>query len=154
FAYRMEGQAADVVQAIQANLAGIGVKVELEGLESGAFLDKMGAGDLALFYVEWQADYNSVDTFLYPLFKSDQAQNVCHYTNQDVDDLLDKSRSTLNDKDRLETYNNAERMILADAPLAPVVFGQDVMVYSTRVTKFAHTSLGDLALNEITVSDK
>lgn len=153
-AYRMEGQAADVVQAIQANLAGIGVKVELEGLESGAFLDKMGAGELALFYVEWQADYNSVDTFLYPLFKSDQAQNVCHYTNQDVDGLLDKARSTLNDKDRLETYNNAERMILADAPLAPVVFGQDVMVYSTRVTKFAHTSLGDLALNEITVSDK
>ncbi|MHB8922068.1 MAG: ABC transporter substrate-binding protein [Thermoleophilia bacterium] len=40
-AYRMEGSAADVVQAIQANLADIGVKVELEGMESGAFLDKM-----------------------------------------------------------------------------------------------------------------
>ncbi|MHB1055877.1 MAG: hypothetical protein ACYC0K_08475, partial [Thermoleophilia bacterium] len=108
----------------------------------------------SLFYVYWLADFNSVDTFLYPLFKSDQAQNVCHFTNQDVDGLLDKARSTLNEKDRLETYSNAERMILADAPLVPVVFGQDVMVYSTRVTKFAHTALGDLALTEITVSDK
>lgn len=152
--YPMRGPAADVVQAVQANLSAIGVNVELEGLEFGAFQDQLIAGDLGLFYAVWQADYNSVDTFLYPLFQSESPQNVFKYKNSDVDGLLDKARSSTDSGNRTKAYNDAERMILADAPVIPLVFRQDVMVYSPQVTNFVFTPLGDLALNEITVSEK
>ncbi|MBE0429914.1 MAG: ABC transporter substrate-binding protein [Thermoleophilia bacterium] len=152
-AYRMEGPNADVAQAIQANLAAVGAQVELTGLESGVFFEQMLGGELEFFIISWQADYNSVDTFLYPLFKSDQGQNVFGYANPEVDSLLERARSTLDENDRIRDYNDAERLILADAPLIPVFFRQDVMVFAPRVTGFVHTPLGDLALNEITVSE-
>ncbi|MEW6019931.1 MAG: peptide ABC transporter substrate-binding protein [Pseudomonadota bacterium] len=151
--YRMEGSAADIAQAVQANLLAIGVKAEIEGLESEMFLDQMQGGQLGFFYIRWQADYISMDTFLYPLFQSEQPQNVFKYANPEVDALLDKARSSLDENDRFKAYNDAERMILADAPLVPVDFAQDVMVYSPRVKTFVHTSLGDIALSEIEMSD-
>lgn len=150
--YRTEGPAGDIAQTIQANLNAVGVKVELEGMESGAFFEKLTSGGLGFFVVSWMADYNSPDTFLYPLYKSDQPQNVFGYKSSDVDGLLDKARSSAESKDRVKAYNDAERMILADAPIIPVIFGQDVMVYSPKVTNFVHTPLGDLALSEIAVS--
>lgn len=152
--YRTEGPAAEIAQTVQANLAAVGIPVELEGLESGLFMEKMLSGQSSFFMVSWQADYNSPDTFLYPLFKSDQPQNVFAYKSSDVDGLLDKARSSAESRDRIKAYNDAERLILADAPVVPLIFRQDVMAYSPKVTNFVHTSLGDLALNEITVSGK
>jgi peptide/nickel transport system substrate-binding protein/oligopeptide transport system substrate-binding protein len=153
-AYRMGGNSADMAQAIQANFNAIGVQTELQGLESGSFLDQMIGGELPIFLINWQADYNSPDTFLYSLFQSEQGQNVFRYANPQVDALLDKARSTINGEDRIKAYNDAERMILADAPLIPLDYGQNVMVYSNRVSTFVHTSLGDLALDEISVTEK
>lgn len=153
-AYRTEGPGADIAQAVQASLKDVGVQVDLQGLESGAFLEQMAGGGLSFFMVSWAADYPSIDTFLFPLFKSDEAQNVFHYANPGVDRLLEKARSTLDSGERIAAYNEAEKLILADAPLIPIAFGKDVMAYSPKVTRFAHTPLGDLALNEITVSDK
>lgn len=152
--YRTEGPAGGAAQAIQSQLKDIGVMVELEGLQSGVFLERMLAGDLSMFIVSWQADSLTIDTFLYPLFKSDEAQNVFVYMNPDVDKFLDDARAESDLSDRIKLYNEAERKILEDAPVIPVVFYKDVMVYSPRVTKFVHTPLGELALNEITVSDK
>jgi len=151
--YRNEGAAPDIAQAIQANLKDIGVNVELEGIESTTFLDKMIAGELSLFVVQWQADYNSPDTFLYTLFKSDQPQNVFHYAEPRTDALLDQARSTLNKIDRMKAYMDAERQILTDAPLIPVVFGQDQLAYSPQVSNFVFTPLGDIALDEITMAE-
>lgn len=152
--YRMEGLASEVAPAIQANLKAVGIQVELDGMEKGVFFDRLMKGELSFILASWKADYNTADTFLYPLFKSDQPQNVFGYKNSDVDGLLDKARSSAENKDRIKAYNDAERMILADAPIVPVIFGQDVMAYSPKVTGFTHTPLGDLALSEITVSEK
>ena len=153
-AYRMGGNSADMAQAIQANFNAVGVKTELQGLETGSFLDQMIGGELPIFLINWQADYNSPDTFLYSLFQSEQAQNVFRYSNPQVDALLAKARATINGDERIKAYNDAERMILADAPLVPVDFGQNVMVYGNRISTFVHTSLGDLALDEISVQEK
>jgi len=154
--YPNEGLAADVAQAMQAQLKVVGIPVEINGMEMGGFLDEMTSGKLSFFLISWVADYPSLDTFLYTLFHSANigAQNVFQYSNPDVDGLLDNARSTKDESRRTGTYNEAERKILEDAPLVPVTFIDDVMAYSPRVTKFVHTPMGDLALNEIEVSDK
>ena len=152
--YPAEGPAGDVAQAVQAQLKDIGVQVELNGLEFGAFIDSMTSGGLSFFIISWAADYPTIDTFLYPLFYSKNigGPNVSMYENSEVDDLLDTARASLDDPERLDSYNEAERMIMADAPIIPLTFDKDVMAYSTRVTRFVHTPLGEIALNEIIVS--
>lgn len=153
--YPAEGPAADVAQAVQSQLKDIGVDVELQGMQFGAFIDAMTSGQLSFFLISWQADYPTVDTFLYTLFHSMNigGPNVSMYENSDVDSLLDTARSSLDEDERLDSYNEAERLIMTDAPIIPLTFDRDVMAYSTRVTRFVHTPLGEIALNRIIVSD-
>lgn len=150
------GLAADVAQAIQAELKKAGIQVEITGLEEGAFRDQMIEGGLSLFLISWQADAPSIDSFLFPLFESGNigATDVFQYMNPEVDELLGNARSASDAKQRIDLYNEAERKILDDAPIVPISFGQDAMIYSPRVTSFVHTPLGDIALNEIVVSTK
>jgi oligopeptide transport system substrate-binding protein len=150
-----QGPSADIAQAVQSQLMEIGVKAEIQGLEGNVFLDDMMSGNLSFFTISWTADYPSVDTFLYPLFYSKnigEGPNVSKYQSSDVDGLLDRARSTLDDDQRLSDYNEAERMIMADAPIIPLTFDKAVVAYSDRVSRFAFTPLGDIALNEIIIS--
>lgn len=150
------GPAADAAQAIQSEFRKIGVQLEIAGLDEGAFHDQMISGGLSLFMISWQADAPSIDSFLYPLFDSENigATDVFQYANPEVDDLLGRARSAIDSGQSINLYNDAERIILKDAPMVPITFGQEAMIYSPRVTKFVHTPLGDIAFNEITVSNK
>ncbi|MDO8735635.1 MAG: peptide ABC transporter substrate-binding protein [Thermoleophilia bacterium] len=148
------GPAADTAQAIQSDLKKSGIQVEITGMDEGAFRDQMLSGGMSLFLISWQADAPSIDSFLFPLFESSNigATDVFQYANPEVDELLGKARSAPDVNQRTGFYNEAERKILADMPMVPITFGQDAMVYSPRVTNFVHTSLGDIALDKITVS--
>lgn len=155
--YPSEGSTPEVAQAMQAQLKAIGVEVAINGLGPDDFLNQMLDQQLTFFIISWAADYPSADTFLYTLFSSSLSgpggPNVSQYSNMDVDALLDKARSTLDAAERAAAYQEAELIILSDAPIIPIVFDRDVMVHSTRVTDFVLTPLGELALNKITVSD-
>jgi peptide/nickel transport system substrate-binding protein/oligopeptide transport system substrate-binding protein len=149
-------QMADVAQAVQASFKKANVPVEIKGMDEAAFMEAMTSGQLNFFLIAWQADFPGLDTFLQPLFHSENigATNVFQYNNPEVDKLIENARSTTDTAERNRIYNEAERKILVDAPLIPITFGQDVLVYSPRVTNFVYTPLGDLALDEITVTNK
>ncbi|MHB0916094.1 MAG: ABC transporter substrate-binding protein [Thermoleophilia bacterium] len=155
--YASEGSTPEVAQAMQAQLKAIGIEVEINGLGAEDFLNQMLDQQLDFFIVSWVADYPSADTFLYTLFNSSLSgpggPNVSQYSNLEVDALLEAARSTPDTAERAAAYQEAELMILGDAPIIPIVFDRDVMVHSKRVTDFVLTPLGELALNRITVSD-
>ncbi len=148
------GSAADIAQAVQSQLRAIGVPVEVVGQDEGAFTEQMIGGSLSLFLISWIADAPNADGYLYPLFDSENigATDVFKYSSPEVDGLLGQARSTTDAAKRLSLYNDAERKVVKDAPAIPLTFGQQTMVYSPRVTKFVMTPLGDMALNEITVT--
>ena len=53
-----------VAQELQAQLAAIGIEVEIQVMESGAFLDASSAGELSLHLLGWGADYPDATNFL------------------------------------------------------------------------------------------
>lgn len=53
-----------VATDLQAQLAGIGIKVNIEPIESAAFLDAAAAGELPLFLLGWGMDYPDATNFL------------------------------------------------------------------------------------------
>ena len=154
--YPGAGSAADAAQAIQAQLKNIGVQVEIGAVDPGVFGEQMASGSFSCFLVAWQADAPNLDGYLFPLFDSENmgATDVFKYSNPAVDKLLTDARSTTDAAARTGIYNDVERKILSDLPAVPVTFGQQTMVYAPRVTNFVVTPLGDIALNEITVSNK
>ena len=147
-------QAADVAQAIQSSLKSAGIDCQIKSMEQGAFENAMQAGQLSMFMIGWQEDWPGLDNFL-QLFDSQNigSTDIFNYQNPQVDQLIDQARSTTDTTQRNKAYNDAQRLVIADMPAIPVVFGQDVLVYAPRVTNFVYTPLGDLALDQISVSN-
>ncbi|MHB8858402.1 MAG: peptide ABC transporter substrate-binding protein [Thermoleophilia bacterium] len=154
--YPGAGTAADVAQAIQSQLKTVGIPVELNGVDPGVFGEQMGSASFALFLIPWQGDAPNIDSYVFPLFASENigATNVFQYNNPAVDQLLVDARSNTDADARTAIYNDAERKIIAEWPAVPVTFGMQTMAYAPRVTNFAVTPLGDIALTDITVSNQ
>lgn len=143
-------------QAVQANLKSIGINIELESMEWGAFIDAAQKGELALFRFGWAADYPIMDNFLYPLFYSKNIgkDNTSNYNNPKIDELLIEARKTLNKEKRLELYRNAENKILDDSPVVPIVFYASRVVFGKNVKDFIRTPMDDTPLNLVWLEEK
>ena len=117
-----------IADALVAGWGKAGLTVEASDYEWGTFLDKLSRGNKGsgsqLFRVAWIADYPAMDAFLYPLFQSDQSPTGSYtfYSNQGVDDLLQKARATTDAQQRHNLYAQAEKLILTDMPAVPLYF--------------------------------
>lgn len=98
--------------------------VALEPVPFEQLRARVRAGDAGLFQLGWTADVPVMDEFLTPLFSSRGlgATNLVRYSEPVVDELLARARSTADREVRTALYQQAERRIMDDAPLAPVMF--------------------------------
>ena len=107
------------LEAVQANLADVGVTMNLRQRDWTAVRQAMQRGELDAYLANWYADYPDAENFLYPLFYSEMAGaggNAAFYANATVDSLILTSRRTLDDKARFAMYARADSLIFADAP--------------------------------------
>ncbi|MBC7230456.1 MAG: ABC transporter substrate-binding protein [Actinobacteria bacterium] len=130
-----------IAQFIQGNLKDVGVEFGIEGYEWGTYLDLIQGEQITFFRLGWLADYPIMDNFLYPLFYSENAgvDNMSQYKNEEVDRLLLEARSTIDEKERIELYRKAEKKILEDAPIMPLMFYKTSRVYSDKVGGYMRT---------------
>ncbi|MCZ7644577.1 MAG: ABC transporter substrate-binding protein [Planctomycetota bacterium] len=144
--YRNDPDIRKVVVALQADLAAVGIKVDLQALDWAAFLDRLDGNPPDLFYLGWVADYNDPDNFLYWLFNTKQwgdPGNHSRYSNPEVDRLLDEAHASMDEAKRVELYREAERRIVADAPWCLLEFRINCILMQPYV-KGAREQLGCL----------
>lgn len=134
YSYNTEnpGHAA-IAELVQADLAEIGVTVELSGSEWATYLDILGAGNYQIGRLGWQADYPIMDNFLYPLFKTGSADNYSKYSNSEVDSLLDEARKTADTDERVAMYQQVEQIVGEETVVIPLLYYRHTRVASDRV---------------------
>lgn len=109
------GTASALAEMWQRNL---GVTITVENLEPDRFQDEIDAGNHGqVFSGGWCADYPDPENFADVLFHSDSAQNEGHYSNPELDALLERARVERDPDKRIELYQQAEEMIVEDAPV-------------------------------------
>ena len=108
-----------ILQMWERNL---GITAEFQQTEFATFLKDLHKGRFQMFDIGWIADYPDPENFLDILFHSESSNNHTHYSNPQVDDLLMKARVETNTQARYALYNEAEQMILDDAPWVPLWF--------------------------------
>src|SRR3989449_11581546 len=59
-----------VAQAIQSQLAAVGIRVEIVSRDASSMREAVRKGDTDMAITDWWADYPGADNFLYPLFYS------------------------------------------------------------------------------------
>ena len=116
-----------IAEAIQAQLATIGVAVEVEQVQWNDFLDRWLARDFQAF-VSFYSSGNDPDSALYPAFHTDGSVNTFQFSEREIDRLLESGRTMTDPEKRRAAYQNLE---VALAEEAPAIF------IATRVEFFA-----------------
>jgi hypothetical protein len=87
-----------VAQAVQADLARVGIRVELIERDASSQREAARAGNADMALLDWWADYPDGDNFLYPLFSSASfgpGGNYAFYSDPVTDSLILAARRTL-----------------------------------------------------------
>lgn len=108
-----------VAEAAQAQLAELGIKMNIKIVDWGLHLDMLDRGECEMYRMGWVVDYLDPDNFLYVNLSSRNPGikgNYSFYENAEVDKLLDEARVITDQKKRIEMYQKAEQIIVDDAP--------------------------------------
>ena len=123
-----------ILQMWERNL---GITAEFQQTEFATFLKDLHKGRFQMFDIGWIADYPDPENFLDILFHSESANNHTHYSNPEVDNLLLQARVETDTTRRYALYNEAEQMILDDAPWVPLWFdGESKLLVKPNVRDF------------------
>jgi peptide/nickel transport system substrate-binding protein len=138
---------------IQANLAAVGVKAKIQTMEWGAYLKKYLEGpDMA--EMSWNPSIGDPDHMMYMLLSSDRfppAFNAGFFQHGKLDDLLRKGRTTIDDKERIPLYREAQKIVAEEAPWIFVDHGKQVIIHRKRVQGFKLHPNFDLVLTQVTL---
>ncbi|NLV97990.1 MAG: ABC transporter substrate-binding protein [Desulfovibrionales bacterium] len=108
-----------IALVMQANLADIGIKLNLELLANPTLRDRLDKGDFELCLGAWSPDF--ADPYMFMNFWFDSANaglpgNRSFYKNDQVDDLVRKAAVLSDVEERKALYSQAQDIIMEDAP--------------------------------------
>jgi peptide/nickel transport system substrate-binding protein len=112
-------QRMQIAEIVQAELANIGVQVDVEVVEWGTYLADTAAGLHDMFILGWVTVTGDADYGLYALFHSSQfgdPGNRTFYASDRVDELLDAGRRATDPAEREAIYFEAQEIIRDEAP--------------------------------------
>jgi len=137
-----------IAEAIQADLANVGIKAKLVSYDWGTYLDKTEAGEHAMCLLGWTMDYPDPDNILYVLLDQDAATvgsagNVAFYRSSKVHELNMLARTTFDIEKRTEYYKEIQRIIHEDIPWVPLAHSEQMIVFKKNVKGFALYPSGD-----------
>jgi peptide/nickel transport system substrate-binding protein len=108
----------DAAQMIVEWLAPLGVEAEVAPTEWGTFIDEvLIRNDYDAGVVGWIGQVDP-DDWLYGLYHTDEQWNVFAYSNPEVDRLLEAGQVTTDQQERKAIYDQAQKIIAEDAPVA------------------------------------
>jgi len=97
-------------------------------------VDSVGQGKSDLFLYTWSSILGDAEIFLAPLFGTGSPDNLTHYSNAQVDALLEQARTTTDGSARATLYQRAQRLIIDDAPAIFLFHKTRASAYTTRVS--------------------
>ncbi len=137
-----------VAETVSGQLAELGIVVQLAPLTWDYYKKQLAGYHLALFRLEWAADYPDADSILYSLFHSSNigSSNYMAYNNNQVDRILELARETVNDEgERAKLLQKTEQMIIDDAPC--------IWLFQTATAKLVSSNVDNLNVSGLDTVD-
>ncbi|MEP7040943.1 MAG: peptide ABC transporter substrate-binding protein [Chloroflexota bacterium] len=122
--YNVAGNNEDLAVYFQEQWRTVfGIQVKLTSMgDFGAYLDRLTQDPFDIFRLGWGADYPHPNNFLTDLISCTSGNNNMGYCNPAVDALLEQAAATPDLADQVPLYNQAQEMVMADAPIIPQTF--------------------------------
>jgi oligopeptide transport system substrate-binding protein len=119
----------------------LGVEVALTQLDDRVYLSNQQNLAYDLIRSRWVADYNDPTSFL-DLFASNSGNNQTGWKNARYDELVDRASREASPGQRFQLLQEAEALLLEEAPMTPLFFGTRTYLISPQVKGWVPSVLG------------
>jgi peptide/nickel transport system substrate-binding protein len=129
-----------IAVVMQSQLAALGINAEITVLDFAAVREAALAGDYDLLITRY--DWNDPDVLWRYFGTANQGDtNRLFYSNPALDELLIEGRTTFDQDERYQIYNDAQQLLLEDAPIIPLYVPVTIVVVSDRIqnTELLHS---------------
>jgi oligopeptide transport system substrate-binding protein len=122
-----------LVMELKAEAATIGVHIKPVPVTWDQFLMRAYTGKFMTTPMYWGLDYPAAYDIDYLLFAGSQNLAGTFYTNPVVNAALNAARATVDTTARIAAFQAVDAQIAADAPIAPLMYGDRTTVCSARL---------------------
>jgi oligopeptide transport system substrate-binding protein len=127
------------------------VEVTVRELEPERYIYNLKEEKDNLFDMGWIADYPHPQDFLDILFRTGAENNYGGYSNPTLDALLDKAGIESDTTKSLEMYQQPEQMLVNDAAIIPLWFGENYILVKPYVHNYQANAMGIVWLNKVSI---
>lgn len=137
-----------IAERIRADLAAVGVELQVRVLPFEEYLAQVESGDADLYRFGWQAARPTAGAMLEAIVRSGPPEergdsaNYGGYASETVDRLLDRARRAEDEDRRERLWTRAERQALDDQAIVPLFSFSQRTVVSDRVAGLVITPWG------------
>lgn len=133
-----------IAQVVQSQLKEVGIEVEVKPMEWGLFIDEVvNKHEFDMTILGW-IGATDPDAFMYAQFKTGEKWNFYQFSDKQLDELVEKGRTTMDQNERKKIYVEAQKRV---AELAPYVFlhiNNQYEAYTPKVKGFVHIPTGSM----------
>jgi peptide/nickel transport system substrate-binding protein len=130
-----------VAADLQTQLAEVGIKLNIQVMESGAFLDAAAAGELPIFLLGWGADYPDPTNFLDTHFGIG-ANDSFGTKHPEITELLAQAGQIADQDARYALYIEANNAIRDQVPMVPIAHGGNAAAFAARIAGAYSSDVG------------
>jgi oligopeptide transport system substrate-binding protein len=102
----------------------------------------------------WNGDYPHPQDFLDVLFHTGADNNFAEYSNPAIDAIMDAAAIEPDMDKSLQMYRQAEQMLVDDAAILPLYFGQNYVLVKPYVKNYQLTPMGFAWLSRVKIEGK
>lgn len=146
----------DLAVYLQETLSELDITLNIQQMEWGAFLEATGNGEYDMFTYGWNNSTADPDNAIVPLLHSDYVGidgNRSFMENDELDALLDDGRREADEETRGAIYQEAQELIIEEAPMIFVRYGENLTAYSDDVSDLVMTQNGLYEFIDTTVEE-
>ncbi len=139
-------QTRETGKIISHKLKNSGFKINFQSFEWGTFYKDVKGGRFDIALMKW---VGVVDPDLYNIaFHSNEfppGRNRGYYTNSDLDQILERGRSSKNSKERLEIYREVQDLVFKELAIIPLWHENQIHIVHPRIEGYELNPMGDFS---------
>lgn len=146
-----DSQKAQEAQAIQSELATIGITVKIQSIDLASFREQFKAFNYSFMLNSATSDTPDPDSIVSFQADPDAGTNAywTHYSDPQVTALLRKGETQADGPERKATYTQIQELIAQDAPYIPLSYPAAIKATSSKVHGFVVLPNGSTQLQNV-----